>query len=218
MLKLRLNKVKLKNHFRYYVWIYAAAMVIAGTLLNMAVTVVKNQSPPQEKLYSYICGDAISLSYFYTFLEEMTDAFPDMKVVSCENLSYNAGGSMAYQYKQKFLSLISNGYGDVMILPYQDFADLVQYGYFAPLEYDFAEYINGIDEVSLKTVTMHLEDYGTHVYAIPLGHLEFFPYTYDTSDKVIVLTDYSLNKDNAKKLLQWYLDYMTETDWYGSTL
>ncbi len=34
MLKLRLNKVKLKNHFRYYVWIYAAAMAIAGTLLN----------------------------------------------------------------------------------------------------------------------------------------------------------------------------------------
>ena len=105
-----------------------------------------------------------------------------------------------------------------MILPYQDFADLVQYGYFDPLEDDFAEYIDDLDPVSLKTVTMRIEDEGTHVYGIPLGNLEFFPYSYDTSDKVIVLMNYSLNKDNAKRLLKWYLDYMIETDWYGSTL
>ena len=217
-LKLGLNKAKLKNHFRYFVWVYVVVVVIAGALLNMSVTIAKNQSPPECKLYSYICGDAISASYFYIFLDEMTQAFPDMEVVSCENLSYNASGTMSSQYKQKFLSLISNGYGDVMILPYQDFADLVQYGYFDPLEDDFAEYIDDLDPVSLKTVTMRIEDEDTHVYGIPLGNLEFFPYSYDTSDKVIVLMNYSLNKDNAKRLLKWYLDYMIETDWYGSTL
>lgn len=218
MLKLGLSKTKLKNHFRYFVWIYVVVAVAAGALLNMAVTVAKNQSPPEAKLYSFICGDTISESYFYVFLEEMTDAFPEMTVVSCERLPYNVSGSMAYQYKQKFLTYLSSGYGDVMILPYEDFADLVKHGYFAPLENDFAEYIDDIDPISLKTVTINLEEKGTHIYGIPLNHLEFFPYTYDTSDKVIVLTDYSQNMDNARNLLKWYLDYMIETDWYGSTL
>lgn len=215
-LNLLLNKSKLQNHFRYFIWIYVVVLVVSGTLFNMALTVINNQSPPEYKLYSYVCGDIIASSYFYVFMEEMEEAFPEMRVVSCENLAYNSSISMAATHKQKFLSLISNGYGDVMILPYQEFADLAKYGNFMPLEDDFAEYIDDVDPIILKSVTMNLQDLGTHVYGIPLSHLEFFPYSYDTSDKVIVLTSFSQNKENAKRLMKWYLDYMIETDWYGT--
>ncbi len=213
-LKIKLNKLKLSNHFRYFVWIYVCVAIAAGTLLNIAVTISKNQAAPHEKLYSFICGDTLQATYFHIFLEEMTEAFPDMKLVSLENLAYNEQGMMATEYKKKFFTYTSSKYGDVMILPYSEFADLAAYGYFEPLDDDFAEYIDDVDPVSLKTVKMHLPDNDrAYVYGIPLSHLDFFPAVYDTSDKVLVLMSYSQNKDNAKRLVKWYLDYMIETDW-----
>lgn len=222
--KTKITKKSLANHFKYYVWVYVVAMVLCGTFFSMSVTVINNQAPPENKLFTYICGDAISIDYFTAFYEEMYDAmldkFPEMKVVSCENLSYNATGSMSNSYKEKFLSLISNNYGDVMLLPYNEFADLAQNGLFEPLEDDFARYLDDVDSISLKTVTMTLENedgtVGTHIYGIPLSHLEFFPYFYDTTDKVLVITSYSQNKEKAKVLAEWYLDYMIETEWYGT--
>lgn len=78
------------------------------------------------------------------------------------------------------------------------------------------DYIDDLDSISLKTVTMNIDGNGSHIYGIPLSHLEFFPYSYDTSDKVIVWTQYSQNPEYAKKMVKWLLDYMIETDWYGS--
>ncbi len=212
-LKLGLNKAKLSNHFRYFVWVYVCVAVGASLLLNMAVTIKKNQAAPDQKLYSFICGDSLASTYFHYFLEDMTEAFPDMKLVSCENLSYNAQGVMSNEYRTKFLTYISSGYGDVIVLPYEDFADLAPHGYFEPLEGDFAEYISELDPVSLKTVTMRVGDDGAHVYAIPLSHLGFFTDLYDTSDKVIVVMSYSQNKENAKLLAKWYIDYMKAEKW-----
>ncbi|MBP3348726.1 MAG: hypothetical protein J6L92_08225 [Clostridia bacterium] len=214
--KARISKKTLADHFKYYVWVYVVALVLSVTFFNMSIDVINGQAPREEQLFSYVCGESISMQYFVIFHEEMTEAFPDMKYVVCENLAYNDGTTQASIYKNKFLSLVSEKYGDVMILPYNEFTDLAKYGYFAPLEDDFGEYIDDVDPVSLKTVTMNTEENGTHVYGIPLSHLEFFPYDYDTSDKVLVLTSYSQNVENAKKLFAWYLDYMLETDWYGT--
>lgn len=223
-LKTKITKKSLVNHFKYYVWIYVVAMVLSGTFFSMSVTAINNQAPSEQKLYTYICGDAISIDYFTAFYQEMYDAmlekFPELKVVSCENLSYNATGSMSSTYKDKFLSSISAQHGDVMLLPYNEFADLAQNGIFEPLEDDFSKYLADVDPISLKTVTMTLEngdgENETHVYGIPLSHLEFFPYFYDTTDKVLVITSYSQNKEKAKVLAEWYLDYMIETEWYGT--
>ena len=219
--KIKLTKKSLSDHFKYYIWIYVIAIAISSTFFSMSITMINNQAPPDQKLYSFVCGDAISLDHFQKFHQEMANAFPDLKVVSCENLGYNSGGSMAGTQKEKFLSLISNKYGDVLVIPYNEFADLAKEGVFEPLENDFAEYLEDVDPISLKTVTMKLQldlsqDPETHVYGIPLSHLDFFPKYYDTTDKVIVITSFSQNKDNARLLVKWYLDYMIKTDWFGT--
>lgn len=215
MLKIKFTKDSMKNHFRYFVWVYVIVAFVTGAIFNTIVTMVKNQSPPDRKLSTYICGDFIGSSYFYAFLEEMERDFSELDVVDCENLAYNSGTMLASGQKQKFLANISSKYGDVMIIPYNEFADLVKYNYFAVLDDDFAEYIDDLDPISLKTVTMNLDGKGSHVYAIPLSHLEFFPYSYDTSDKVVVWMDYSQNPEYAKKMVKWLLDFMIETDWYA---
>lgn len=222
--KTKITKKSLTNHFKYYVWVYVVAMVLCTTFFGMSVTVINNQAPPESKLFTYICGEAISIDYLTAFYEEldgaMREKFPEMKVISCENLAYNSQSTLASTYKEKFLSLVSGKYGDVMLLPYNEFADLAQNGLFEPLEDDFADYLADVDEISLKTVTMTLNNYEslpeTHVYGIPLSHLKFFPYFYDTTDKVLVITSYSQNKEKAKVLAEWYLDYMIETEWYGT--
>jgi len=219
--KIKFTKKSLADHFKYYAWIYVAAIVISTSFFNISTTMIRNQAPPDQKLYSFVCGDAIALDYFITFHAEMTQAFPHLKVVACDNLAYNSMSTMAKEQKEKFLSLISNKYGDVLVIPYNEFADLAKEGAFEPLEDDFQQYLDDVDPISLKTVTMKLQldetkEPETHVYGIPLSHLEFFPYYYDTNDKVIVLTSFSQNKDNARSLIKWYLDYMIETEWYGT--
>ncbi len=223
-LKIKLTKKSLANHFKYYIWVYVVAMVLSGTFFGMSITAANEQAPPENKLYSYICGDAISIDYFTAFCQDMkneiTEIFPEMKVISCENLPYNTNGTMSNTYKEKFLTAVSTKYGDVMLIPYNEFADLAQNGIFEPLENDFAKYLDDVDPISLKTVTMTLENRNgepeTHVYGIPLSHLKFFPYFYDNTDKVLVVTSYSQNKEKAKVLAEWYLDYMIETEWYGT--
>ncbi len=217
-LKLRITGKSLKDHFRYYALAYILAIVFSATFFDTGITMINEKAAPEYKLASYICGDYINASYYYVFLEEMTKAFPDMKVVACENLAYNTNNTMASTYKQKFLSMISNSYGDVMIIPYNEFADLVRYGAFAPLEDVLGDYLKNISPESLKTVDMRIADDDTsHIFAIPLDRYEFFPYTYDTSDKVLIITSYTQNYDNAVELAKWYLDYMIETEWWSTT-
>ncbi len=219
-LKIRLTKKSLANHFKYYVWIYAAMMVLATSLFSTTITIANNKSPADKQLHTFVCGEAIALDFFQAFYMEMENAFPEMKVVSCENLAFSSTSLMAGQYKDKFLSLIYSKVGDVYIIPYNEFADLAQNGLFEPIEDLFPEYLEDVDPISLKTVTMTLKNENdeneTHVYGIPLSHLEFFPYYYNSADKVMVMTSFSQNKENAKILVEWYLDYMIETDWYGT--
>lgn len=102
MLNIKITKDSIKNHFRYFVWIYVVVILVTGTIFGSIVTMIKNQSPPDQKLITYICGDFIGSSYFYVFLEEMEHDFSDLKVVDCENLAYNAGTINATAHKQKF--------------------------------------------------------------------------------------------------------------------
>ena len=105
--KINLTKKSLSDHFKYYVWVYVAAIVISTSFFNISTTMINNQAPPDQKLYSFVCGDAIAIDYFIDFHEEMTLAFPHLKVVACDNLAYNSMSTMAKEQKQKFLSLIS---------------------------------------------------------------------------------------------------------------
>ncbi len=211
-LKFRFSKESIKDHFRYYIWIYVAVIVVTGVVFDLITTSIVNQSSEDKKLYACICGDTLAFREYYGFMEDISEAVPGMSIISCENLTYNEG-TMAQTYKQKFYALFSSEYGDVMMLPYNEFSDLAQYGYFLPLEDVLNEYIDDVDPINLKTVTYNITGGDAHVYGIPLSHLKFFPDVFDTTDKVLVVTSYSKNMENAKLLIQWWLDYMINTDW-----
>lgn len=213
-LKIRLTRKTLKNHFRYYVWAYVVVLLAAGTIFNTVITSIKNQTPASERVFTVICGDFIPDARLQLFWEDIEKAFPDVKLISVENLPFNIVSAMSSTYKQKFLSYISSKFGDIMILPYTEFSDLAKYGTFIPLDEEFADVIKDLDPIGLKTVTMLAEGNDeAYVYGIPLNGFELFPYSYDTTDKVMVITSYSENKDDSISIAKWLLDYIRDKVW-----
>ena len=206
-MKIKISKASLKDHFRYYIWAYVGVVLITGMLLNLVVTAINSQAPPDKTLSLYVCGEAVKASSYYQFRTDLEEAFSDMELINTDNMTYK-GANASSAYKQKFAALIASNQGDILVLPYDDFTDLVGMDAFQPLDELLPEDIAELDEGALKTVTFKYNTEDPKVYGIPLtGHSLFAEDDwYPMEDKVLVIMNSSQNLSNAVRMAEWVLD------------
>ena len=58
-MKIKISKASLKDHFRYYIWAYVGVVLITGMLLNLVVTAINSQAPPDKTLLC-MCAERLS--------------------------------------------------------------------------------------------------------------------------------------------------------------
>ena len=207
-MKIRITKASLKDHFHYYALAYIGVIVATSLVLNLIVTSIKSQAPAEKTLSLYVCGELVTPSSYYSFRTDLEKAFDDMELINTDNLAYKSSHNLTGTYRQKFAAMLASDEGDLLILPYEDFTDLVYMNAFQALDDFLPEYIEQLDALSLKTVTMKYNTDEPKVYAIPLdGHKLFaLDEVFQMEDKVLVLLNRSRNTENAVRMAKWILD------------
>lgn len=81
--------------------------MITGMLLNLVVTAINSQAPPDKTLSLYVCGEAVKASSYYQFRTDLEEAFSDMELINTDNMTYK-GANASSAYKQKFAALIAS--------------------------------------------------------------------------------------------------------------
>jgi len=208
MYKIKFTKDTVKNHLRYDFLKYVAITVVLASIFNIAFTSVSSYVDPDKKLTFYVVGDVLNPLKADEENEKLEAAFADMEQIIYENLATESE-SAGHTYRQKFVSVIAAKRGDLFIMPYLFFQDLVTMGAFSPVDSRLQGYVDSSPNQLKKAVYYKLEDdKGAQYYAIPYLNGEFMVSAgLEAYDKVLVIPAYSQNYETAVRLAQWLLEY-----------
>ena len=208
MYKIKFTKDTVKNHIRYDFLKYVAITVVLASIFNIVFTSTSSFVDPDKKLTFYVVGDVLHPVKADSENAKLMEAFSDMEQIIYENLATESE-SAGYTYRQKFVSIIAAKRGDLFIMSYLFFQDLVTMGAFTPVDERLLDHVESAPDQLKKAVYYKLDDEkGAQYYAIPYHNGEFMTYSgMDASDKVLVIPAYTQNYETAVRLAQWLLEY-----------
>ena len=208
--KFPITKQRIRNHFQYFWWQYAALVLVAVLGRNLVYTVTRYRSPEHLKVEWYYEGvtSMDTQAKTRTLLDEVwADLFPEM-----EEVTFTLVG-MDESYGQIQLTVwAAAGQGDLYMLSPESFQGLAGSGSFVNLQPYVDNGTLNVEGIDLTSGYVTDFETGETVLAgIPTNSLPgFLKYDVDYRDKYMSLLITGGNDENAIKLMAYFLDNMRE--------
>ncbi len=209
MLDIKFTKKRFKDHMYYSKWAYIAAILGAAALFSIVFTVTKPKVPNELKVDVTVIGVTLQEPEKNMWQKEILETLSeDQQEVNIYALGFSGsdGSSMDYTMFEVLAARIAAKEDDILILSKDVYLTYASQGAFYSMDeivgkYDFPEDMYDLEEY--KTTTD--EDTESHLYGIPISHLEgFVDLGVDPTDKVMAVLIYTENYDNVLKTI----DYM----------
>ena len=207
MIKDRMTKKWLKNHFAYSWWKYLLLCALCVFGVDMLFAVTEHKAPEEKKVEIYVLNDYIEASAMHDELAPIFfERFPEQEELTV--LSINIGSDDMYA-RMQFTTYAAARQGDVYMMPVSEFINLTaeEYGAFV----DLAPYIESgvidVKEIDVSKYMVQNED-GTHsIYAIPTDTLYgLTKYSNDPAGSLGCLPEFGGNIDHAAHVLNLMIE------------
>ncbi len=201
----------LKNHMTYSWWKYVTLIACCAFGISLIFDVTEYKPPESAKIEFYACN-----GYFDTAAAEeqlwpqFIERCPDQEELTVLNIDLKGQDMYA---PMQFTTYMAAQQGDVLLLPVEEVAELVEDG----VDYAFANLqpyvdsgvldLRGIDaSVGILTAT----NGETGLYAIPADSLTGLSRFYcNPSGSMLVVTSYSGNEENAARFIDMLIELCT---------
>lgn len=212
----KITKDRIRHHFAYSWWKYAALAIIAIFGWNLIYTATAYRAPKDKRLDVYFVSPAISTSAADALREQILAMFPEAEDANVVSVVYTEEDS--YYGTMQLSTYVGAGEGDIYILPRERFEAFAGGGAFVPLDEavdSSALRLRGID--AGRGVMADEETGETALYGIPAAELYGMmeKIGIDNRDLVICVMAYSQNKDRAIAFVDWFIEDMLapKPDW-----
>lgn len=207
----RITRQRLRNHWTYSWWKYllVAMLAVLGTNLFFAATAYRPAD--DKKIELYLCNGSADAQAMQEMLWPLLlEVAPDQEELVV--LSIDLSGGDMYTTMQ-FTTYTAAQQGDICLLPSSEmrtlaadepwyaFVDLTPYLESGALD------VKGIDTSAYEMLN---ETGETAVYGIPTDNLYgLLQYGIDPADGVLVVMGYTLNEENAVRLVHIMMDELS---------
>ncbi len=215
---IRITKAKVKNHWHYSWWKYAAIAVVCTLVVNLIFTMTAYRPPANRKIEMYLCNGYADATKLHADLwPAFQEAAPDQELLTLVNIDMT--GDDVYSNMQ-FTTYIGAQQGDLLLLPVSSVKKLVLDG--ADNTFlDLSEYLESgeldVPGVDLSAGMLPTSDGGTSLFAIPADSLYgLTDFTCNPAGSMLCVMGYTMNPENAVGMINLLFDrYQTEKpDWY----
>ena len=209
MIHTPLKWTNVRQHFGYTWWAYALMAVILLFGWQMAYRATEYVPPPEKTIHVTIAGDYVSDSVLEYYEEKAYEEFPEMELITFENIPLSLTGEGDYSGYTKLSVVIAVGEGDVYLLNRELLVSYSSMQAFMPLDDAVAEggALYGVfseEEIEAGTFVAEETDGQEHVYGISAERLYgLLNQGVDTRDLYIACTSYTQNTKYALKMIAW---------------
>ena len=139
MIHTPLKWTNVRQHFGYTWWAYALMAVILLFGWQMAYRATEYVPPPEKTIHVTIAGDYVSESVLEYYEEKAYEEFPEMELITFENIPLSLTGEGDYSGYTKLSVVIAVGEGDVYLLNRELLVSYSSMQAFMPLDDAVAE-------------------------------------------------------------------------------
>lgn len=207
MIKTKITKKRIKDHFTYSVWKYVILVIVGVFGWNLIYTTTAYRPPKEKKVDVYFVTTSIDYDTLELFTEMTTPVFEDMEELNFFSIGMNTDDD--YYATLQLTTYVGAQEGDIYIMSRDRFRSFAYSGLFLPLDEAFdtgAIDLRGIDASGTYLTT---EEGMSGLYAVPAKSLYgLMEYGIDNRDLYIGVVAYSKNIDNAYKMVDWFIEAM----------
>lgn len=212
----KITKDRVRHHFAYSWWKYAALVIAAVLGWNLIYTATAYRAPKDKRLDVYFVSSAIADTAADTLRAQILEMFPDVEDASVVSVVYTEEDS--YYGTMQLSTYVGAGEGDIYILPRERFEAFAGGGAFVPLDEAADSGALRLQGIDAGGGVMADEETGeTALYGIPAAELYGMmeKMGIDNRDLVICVMAYSQNKDRAVAFIDWLIEDMLapKPDW-----
>ncbi len=209
MIRTRLKKENVLQHFTYSWWAYALLVALMLFGWQMAYSATQYVPPKDKTIQVTLAGDYVSETVLEYYEQKAYEQFPEMELITFDNIPLSFAGEGDYSGFTKLQVVIAVGEGDVYLLNKELLKGFASIEAFKPLDDEVAEggALHGLfseEEIAAGTFVAEDTDGEEHVYGVSAARLYgMLSQGVDTRDLYIACTSYSENTEYALKMIAW---------------
>lgn len=173
-LRTKITARDLRNHLRYFGWVYALIVLLSFGLWNMIYAQTAYRPPQDKRIDVYIQSSIADQEAVNAYLEPVwKSAVPEEELVQAV-LLMAPGGENDYYANIQLMTYVAAAEGDIYFLTSSDFKRLAAQGAFVSLEEAIAEGRMDVSGLSLASGKVQMLESNESGDMVPVGGLEQF--------------------------------------------
>lgn len=211
MYNVKLNKERLKHHMQYEWRLYLLYAIGAVLCWSVLTSVFAYRVPDEEKIEIYLVGEYVFEERLDNLEQSLRLEFPDIEEIEIYQISFTGTDDNDMYAQQKLMVMLGSQTGDIYFFHKEDFRALIKQGLFYPLDdllgMEADDYILEEEYDYTKGIAIDLDETEEKLYGMTMYDSVMFENTgYITEEKIMGVTGYCKNPDDAIRVLKWIKD------------
>jgi len=171
-LRTRITGQDLRNHLRYFGWVYVLIVALSFGLWNMVYTQTAYRPPQDKRIDVYIQSSSADQEMVNAYLLPIWQAaVPEEELVQAV-LMMGSGGENDYYANIQLMTYIAAAEGDIYMLSTADFKRLAAQGAFVSLDEVIRQGKIQVQELSLASGQVQMVESNPEGELAPVGGVE----------------------------------------------